>query len=80
MLYAIENANRKLLVLLALALCWAHRTGEWLTAQKPLTIKKLGRKAKSIFRHNFDRMRLILLNLEQHNADFHKVLHFLSCT
>lgn len=70
----------KLLVLLTLALCWAHRTGEWLTEQKPLTIKKHGRKAKSIFRHGFDYLRRILLNLEQHNAGYHMVLRFLSCT
>ncbi len=70
----------KVLVLLTLALCWAHRTGEWLTEQKPLTIKKHGRKAKSIFRYGFDHLRRILLNLEQHYTDYHKVLHFLSCT
>jgi len=36
---------KKLLALLALAFCWAHVVGEWLSAQQPLKIKKHGRKA-----------------------------------
>ncbi len=34
---------KKLLALLALAFCWAVIVGEWLTEQKPLTVKKHGR-------------------------------------
>jgi hypothetical protein len=40
----------RLFALLAIALCWAYRTGHWLSEYKPITIKKHGRKAKSIFR------------------------------
>ena len=70
----------KLLALLSLALCWVILTGEWLHQLKPLTIKKHGRRAKSIFRYGFDHLRNIVLNLEQKMDDFLHALHFLSCT
>jgi hypothetical protein len=70
----------KLLALLSLALCWVILTGEWLHQLKPLTVKKHGRRAKSIFRYGFDHLRNIVLNLEQKMDDFLNVLHFLSCT
>jgi hypothetical protein len=70
----------KLLALLTLALCWAFRTGQWLHQIKPLTIKKHGRKAKSLFRYGFDHLRAIVLNLEQKSDEFFNVLRFLSCT
>ena len=66
--------------LLTIALCWAYRTGQWLSQTKPITIKKHGRKAKSVFRYGFDYLRHILLNLEHHQSDFHHTLQFLSCT
>jgi len=70
----------KLLALLSLALCWVILTGEWLQEVKPLSIKKHGRRAKSIFRYGFDHLRHIVLNLEEKTNDFRDVLQFLSCT
>jgi hypothetical protein len=70
----------KLLAVLTLALCWAHRTGAWLAQLKPLKFKKHGRKAKSVFRYGFDHLRQIMLNLYQRQAEFRTVLDFLSCT
>jgi hypothetical protein len=70
----------RLFALLTIALCWAYRTGQWLTEQKPIKIKKHGRKQASVFRYGFDYLRHILLNLEQHEADFCHSLQFLSCT
>jgi len=70
----------KLLAVLTLALCWAHRTGEWLAQIKPLKFKKHGRKAKSVFRYGFDYLRQIMLNLCQRQAEFRNALVFLSCT
>ncbi len=66
----LTDAERlsKLLALLSLALCWAVLTGEWLHQIKPLTIKKHGRRAKSLFRYGFDHLRTIVLNL----GDFQK--------
>ncbi|MBD3885348.1 hypothetical protein IFO70_26835 [Phormidium tenue FACHB-886] len=68
----------KLLALLSLALCWVSLTGQWLHELKPLTIKQHRRRAKSIFRYGFDRLRHIVLNLEQKMDDFRDVLQFLS--
>jgi len=48
--------------------------------QKPLKIKKHGRKARSVFRHGFDYLRQIVLNLTDKQAEFKSALRFLSCT
>lgn len=47
----------KLLVLLTIAFCWAHKTGEWRHVQKAIKIKKHGRKGVSFFRYGFDLLR-----------------------
>jgi hypothetical protein len=70
----------RLFALLSIALCWAYRTGTWLHEQKPISIKKHGRKAKSIFRYGFDYLRHIFLNLEENQTNFCHSLQFLSCT
>lgn len=70
----------KLLALLSLALSWAFLVGEWRHQLKPLTIKKHGRRAKSLFRYGFDYLRNIMLNLEQKMIEVLDVLQFLSCT
>ena len=44
----------KLLGLLALAICWSWLAGEKLSQRKPITIKKHGRRAKSVFRVGLD--------------------------
>jgi hypothetical protein len=73
---------KKLIALLAIAFCWAHIIGEWLTHQHPLKIKKHGRKAVSIFRHGFDHLRRILCNLmsRPQQVAFRQVTKLLSCT
>mgnify|MGYP001801041408 CR=1 FL=1 len=78
----IKDSKRlsKLFAILTLALCWAVLIGEWLHQKKPLTIKKHGRKAKSIFRYGFDHLRSILLNLDVKMTAFTHTLQFLSCT
>ena len=80
----VTDAERlkKLLALLALAFCWAHMVGEWLSAQKPLPIKKHGRKAVSIFRHGLDHLRRILCNqlCKAERVAFRRVIELLSCT
>lgn len=70
----------RLFALLTIALCWAYRTGQWLSYQKPILIKTHGRKAQSIFRYGFDYLRHVLFNLDEHQADFRQSLQFLSCT
>lgn len=70
----------RLFALLTIALCWAYRTGQWLSEQKPIKIKKHGRKQTSVFRYGFDYLRRIFFNLEQYESDFAQTLQFLSCT
>ena len=46
---------RILTALLAIAFCWAHKTGEWLHKEvEPIKIKAHGRPAKSLFRYGLD--------------------------
>lgn len=71
---------RRMVALLAIALCWAFRTGEWLAQQQAIPIKKHGRKAKSLFRHGLDHLRRILLNLQHFSYEFLQLIQFLSCT
>ena len=73
---------KKLLALLALAFCWAHVVGEWLSTQQPLPLKRHGRKAVSIFRRGLDHLRRILCNVgcNTERIDFRRVIKLLSCT
>lgn len=73
---------KKLIALLALAFCWAHVVGEWLSSQKALKVKKHGRLARSIFRLGLDHLRRILCNLSDRlqRIAFYRVIQLLSCT
>jgi hypothetical protein len=68
--------------LLALAFCWAHVVGEWLSRQKALKTKKHGRLAVSIFRYGLNHLRRILCNLSDRfqQIAFRQVIQLLSCT
>jgi len=72
----------KLMGLLALAFCWAFGAGVWLAEHKPLTIKKHGRPAVSLFRSGLDWLRRVLMPLcgQIKRPDFQTALRFLSCT
>jgi hypothetical protein len=67
----LTNPERieKLLVLLTVAFCWAHKTGEWRHEEKAIVIKKHGRKLQSYFRYGLDYLRDILLNWVYHAED-----------
>jgi len=48
---------KKMMALLAIGFCWAHKTGEWKQkAIKPLKTKTHGRLEKSIFRYGLDHL------------------------
>jgi hypothetical protein len=70
----------KLLGLLTLALCWCLLVGEWQHEQKPIAIKKHGRRATSLFRYGLDILRNIMLNLAAKEREFCWATTFLSCT
>jgi Transposase DDE domain len=78
----LQDAERlgRMVALLTIALCWAFKTGEWLSQHNPIKIKKHGRKAKSIFRVGLDHLRHIFLNLESSESQSLEAIHFLSCT
>lgn len=54
---------KKLIVLLAVAFCWAHKTGEWRHENRPIKIKKHGRAEVSLFRYGLDYLVDVLANL-----------------
>ena len=59
---------KRLLAVMVIAFCWAHRTGEWQHENvKPIKVKKHERLSKSIFRVGLDLLRyaLIHFNVEQ---------------
>lgn len=48
---------KKIIVLLSIAFCWAHKTGEWRNNIVAIKRKKHGRLSKSIFRYGLDYIR-----------------------
>jgi transposase len=68
----------KLILLVMIAFIWCYKIGIYLHQINPITIKKHGRKAKSIFKYGLTFLANILLNSEnQKNID---IFYFLSCT
>jgi len=68
----------KLILLVMIAFVWCYKIGIYRHKIKPITIKKHGRKAKSIFKYGLDYLANTLLNAV--NEDFMKLIRFLSCT
>jgi hypothetical protein len=59
-----QERIKKLLVLLAIGFCWAHKMGEWRhESKKPIKVKKHGRFAKSFFRYGLDYIREAILKV-----------------
>jgi len=72
----------KLLGLLALAVCWAWLAGEKISQTKPITIKKHGRGAKSIFRVGLDYLEQVFRNAVRFakSKETQEFILILSCT
>lgn len=64
----------KLLVLLSVAFCWAHKVGEWRHDEKPIKFKKHGRKSQSLFRYGLDYLSDVFMNKNSRNLLFLPVL------
>lgn len=58
-----QERIKKLFVLLAIAFCWAHKTGEWQHEVKPIKIKKHGRPTMSLFRYGLDYLVEAIVNV-----------------
>lgn len=66
----------KLMALLAIGFCWAHKTGEWRALKKPVLFKKHRgsiRPQNSFFRYGLDFIRDIIL------SPFNKISEFKRC-
>jgi hypothetical protein len=68
----------KLILLVMIAFVWCYKVGIHLHLIKPITIKKHGRKAKSIFKYGLSFLANVLLNSE--NQKDINIFRFLSCT
>jgi|LakMenEpi05Nov12_1017451.scaffolds.fasta_scaffold02886_1 hypothetical protein len=56
---------KRLLAVMVIAFCWAHRTGEWQHENvKPIKIKKHQRLSKSIFKSGLDLLRSSLIHFK----------------
>ncbi|WP_084480082.1 hypothetical protein [Methylomicrobium lacus] len=53
---------KKVMALLAIVFCWAHKTGEWNHQVRPLKTKKHGRPEQSLFRYGLDYLTDSLLH------------------
>ena len=80
----LREAERleKLLGLLALAVCWSWLAGEKIHQTKPISIKKHGRRAKSIFRVGLDYLEQVFRNTLRFTKSKEKqeLILILSCT
>lgn len=50
---------------MSLALCWAIKTGDWLSSHRPPKVKKHGRQQASVFRYGFDYLRSIFFEIRR---------------
>jgi len=55
----------KLLFILAIAMCWAYKIGELQARKVPVTVKKHGRKIKSVFCLGLDLIRQVLFRIDE---------------
>ncbi|HVX01330.1 MAG TPA: hypothetical protein VHA52_12980, partial [Candidatus Babeliaceae bacterium] len=69
----------KLVFILALAFCWAYKTGEIQARQIPILVKRHGRKAKSIFRLGLNLIRSILFKVYRRFKEFVFLLSCFKC-
>ncbi len=75
-----EERLSKLIALMALAMCWGMKVGQWLHSHTPIKIKKHGRRERSLFRYGLDHLRSIVNDLDLKHSEFLECLQFLSCT
>lgn len=68
----------KLLGIVTMAFVWAYLIGDSLDETEPIAFKKHGYRAKSIFRHGFDYLRRILLNMSEYINEFAEVIRSFS--
>ena len=71
---------KKMMALLAIAFCWAHKTGEWKAhAVKPLKVKKHGRLEISLFRYGLDYLTDKLIGTLHSDREALQLLYLFLC-
>lgn len=70
----------KLMAILAIAFVWCLKLGEQLDLEKPLPVKKHGRRTKSLFKRGLDQLRSVLLDFTNKFQLFYRYLDVLSCS
>ncbi len=71
---------KKMMALLAIGFCWAHKVGEWKEkAIKPLKMKKHGRKEQSVFRYGLDYLTDLLNGRVRETVDMLRLLLLFLC-
>lgn len=71
----------KIMALLSVAFCWAHKIGEWRTEKKPIPFKKFRqgiRPQHSLFRYGFNFLRDLIFNIHRFYKSFQHCLSFLT--
>lgn len=71
----------KIIGLLAIAFCWAHKVGEWQAIKKPIKlklIKKQKRPQNSFFKYGLDLMRDFMSNLRSNFQPIREILKHLA--
>ncbi len=76
----LKNFDRidKLPGIVATAFVWVYLIGDSMDEIKTVEIKKHGYRSKSIFRHGFDHLRHILLNMNEHVDEFVEMIKVFS--
>jgi hypothetical protein len=67
----------KLMAILAVAFCWAHKVGEWKNEMTPIKIKKHGRYAMSLFRCGANILRRVLCGKTPSKTEMRQILRVL---
>ena len=67
----------KLMVLLTIGFCWAHKVGEWRATKKPIVLNKHGKSQRpqnSYFRYGLDLIREALFSFQERAIQFTEYL------
>ena len=70
----------KMVSILAIAVVWALKVGEWKQKRKPIKIKKHGRAEISLFRYGLDELQAIIAQIHLKTTEFKRVIGLLTCT
>ncbi len=65
----------KLVFVLAIAFCWAYKMGVIRAKEKPIPIKKHGRKVRSLFREGLNFIRQVIFGKIRMNNFYQLILH-----